>query len=257
MVADLTPANIAELLEGGRPHPRWHRQLRNPLPHQRLRHLPRHPLDLRRRRRLATACPCPSSPADTACLRCVYPEPPAGRAAHLRNRRRAQHHHHRHRRLWQVSRRAPNPRRQRRRVPRASPRSTLWTGASARSRQPDPHPDCPACALRQFAMARRRTTAPPSASAAATPSRSTTATVPSTSPTWPRASPPSARCAPTSSPCASSSPPYEITVFPDGRAIIKGTTDIALARSLVRQIHRCVKPIPNPPRNFPPTPTTT
>ena len=26
--------------------------------------------------------------------------------------------------------------------------------------------------------------------------------------------------------------PYEITIFPDGRAIIKGTQDIALARSL-------------------------
>lgn len=27
-------------------------------------------------------------------------------------------------------------------------------------------------------------------------------------------------------------PPYEMTVFPDGRAIVKGTTDVALARSL-------------------------
>jgi adenylyltransferase/sulfurtransferase len=27
-------------------------------------------------------------------------------------------------------------------------------------------------------------------------------------------------------------PPYEITVFPDGRAIIKGTTDTGLAHSL-------------------------
>jgi adenylyltransferase/sulfurtransferase len=26
--------------------------------------------------------------------------------------------------------------------------------------------------------------------------------------------------------------PYEMTLFPDGRAIIKGTTDTALARSL-------------------------
>jgi len=29
-----------------------------------------------------------------------------------------------------------------------------------------------------------------------------------------------------------SCPPYEMTVFPDGRAIIKGTTDIGVARSL-------------------------
>ena len=27
-------------------------------------------------------------------------------------------------------------------------------------------------------------------------------------------------------------PPYEMTVFPDGRAIIKGTTDAGVARSL-------------------------
>jgi adenylyltransferase/sulfurtransferase len=27
-------------------------------------------------------------------------------------------------------------------------------------------------------------------------------------------------------------PPYEMTIFPDGRAIIKGTTDIGIARSL-------------------------
>ena len=27
-------------------------------------------------------------------------------------------------------------------------------------------------------------------------------------------------------------PPYEMTVFPDGRAIVKGTDDVALARSL-------------------------
>jgi molybdopterin-synthase adenylyltransferase len=26
--------------------------------------------------------------------------------------------------------------------------------------------------------------------------------------------------------------PYELTVFPDGRAIIKGTTDVGVARSL-------------------------
>jgi adenylyltransferase/sulfurtransferase len=26
--------------------------------------------------------------------------------------------------------------------------------------------------------------------------------------------------------------PYELTVFPDGRAIVKGTTDIGVARSL-------------------------
>jgi len=28
-------------------------------------------------------------------------------------------------------------------------------------------------------------------------------------------------------------PPYELTVFPDGRAIVKGTTDPQLARGLV------------------------
>jgi adenylyltransferase/sulfurtransferase len=27
-------------------------------------------------------------------------------------------------------------------------------------------------------------------------------------------------------------PPYEVTLFPDGRAIVKGTTDVGVARSL-------------------------
>lgn len=27
-------------------------------------------------------------------------------------------------------------------------------------------------------------------------------------------------------------PPFELTIFPDGRAIVKGTSDIAIARSL-------------------------
>ena len=40
------------------------------------------------------------------------------------------------------------------------------------------------------------------------------------------------RSGPMNSPCASLLDPYELTVFPDGRAIIKGTTDIGIARSL-------------------------
>ena len=36
-------------------------------------------------------------------------------------------------------------------------------------------------------------------------------------------------------------PPYLLTIFPDGRAIIKGTTDVGLARSLYAQVHRRVE----------------
>ena len=32
--------------------------------------------------------------------------------------------------------------------------------------------------------------------------------------------------------CDSSADPYELTVFPDGRAIVKGTSDTGIARSL-------------------------
>ncbi len=31
-------------------------------------------------------------------------------------------------------------------------------------------------------------------------------------------------------------PKYEVTVFPDGRAIVKGTTDVAVARSVYAQL---------------------
>ena len=31
-------------------------------------------------------------------------------------------------------------------------------------------------------------------------------------------------------------PPYDMTIFPDGRALVKGTTDVAIARSLYAQL---------------------
>jgi hypothetical protein len=34
-------------------------------------------------------------------------------------------------------------------------------------------------------------------------------------------------------------PKYELTLFPDGRAIVKGTTDIAVARSVYAQYVGC------------------
>ena len=102
-IADLTPSNIAELLSlltdpAPRPHhPRRHRQLRDPLSHQRLRRPARHPLDLRRRhRRLRRHHEHPArsqlersihgavsprrwtSLSPTACLACIFPKPPTG-----------------------------------------------------------------------------------------------------------------------------------------------------------------------------------
>ena len=45
-------------------------------------------------------------------------------------------------------------------------------------------------------------------------------------------------------------PPHTLTLFPDGRALIQGTTDIALARSPLRPLHRLLKKshyLPIPP----------
>ena len=77
-VADLVPANVDSLLGGVRPDPRWHRQFRNPLPDQRL---------CGRRTPWLGFTPPPSAvtavtmnilPGETACLACIFPGSPRG-----------------------------------------------------------------------------------------------------------------------------------------------------------------------------------
>ena len=173
----------------------------------------------------------PVIPGRTACLRCVYPDPPAIPAAHLRNRRRAERHRLRDR-LHPGGRRAEDPHRPRRRGrSRGSPPWTCGRAASARSPPPRPTP-----------------IAPPAPAAS--------------SPTWknPHREPVTlcgrnavqihergrpvdladleARLAPLGEVRANEfalrfmAAPYELTIFPDGRTIVKGTSDLGVARSL-------------------------
>ncbi len=58
------------------------------------------------------------------------------------------------------------------------------------------------------------------------------ANAPSTSPKWIGASSPTALVRHNDFVLKFWHDPYEMTLFPDGRAIIKGTTDTAVARSL-------------------------
>ena len=122
----------------------------------------------------------PVIPGRTACLRCVYPEPPAGVAAHLRDRRRVE----RDRLRGGVAPGggcAENPVRARRTwCARASPRSTCGRAASARSKARARDPDCPACARREFPYLEESRSPAGHACAAATRCRSTSASARST-----------------------------------------------------------------------------
>ena len=99
-------------------------------------------------------------------------------------------------------------------------------------RQPSRDPECRACAASQFRVSQRHPDARLSVCAAGTPFRFTNGCAPSILPHLRRSLEPlgdvrANEFALRFFPC-----PYEMTVFPDGRAIIKGTTDIGVARSL-------------------------
>ena len=172
----------------------------------------------------------PVIPGRTACLRCVYPDPPpgvqptcetagvlnsitaviaalqtadalkilAGRAASV------------HARLTTVD---------------------VWAGGIRQIQQPAPDPDCPACGAHDFMYLEGRRSAPVSLCGRnavqiherARPldlARLKSALLPLGEV---RANEFALRFL---------TGPYEMTIFPDGRAIVKGTTDIAVARSL-------------------------
>jgi adenylyltransferase/sulfurtransferase len=107
----------------------------------------------------------------------------------------------------------------------------LWTGAIRQIDQPPRDPDCPACGRREFEHLNARKRTPISLcgrNAVQIHERSRPLDL--------------ARLRATLSPLGEVrsnefalrflTPPYEMTLFPDGRAIIKGTQDIGVARSL-------------------------
>lgn len=171
----------------------------------------------------------PVLPGETACLRCVYPTPPAGAqdtcetAGVLATVTTAIG-------ALQVSAALQILSGNTAAVPRKITTLDLWTGAIRQSRQPGPQPDCPACGMRQFEWLDGHHRAPVSLcgrNAVQIHERSRPLDLAELA----------QRLAPHGQVRANEfalrlfQPPFEVTVFPDGRAIIKGTTDIAAARS--------------------------
>jgi molybdopterin/thiamine biosynthesis adenylyltransferase len=170
----------------------------------------------------------PVIPGQTACLRCVYPDPPAGAqptcetagvlgsvTALIAS--------------WQVGEAIKilcgvRP---------AAKITTVdvWSGEIRQVAQPGPVADCPACGRREFPYLNGERRAPVSLcghNAVQIHERSRPLELRDLA----------ARLAPLGPVRANEfalrfeAPPYLLTIFPDGRAIIKGTSDVGVARSL-------------------------
>jgi adenylyltransferase/sulfurtransferase len=170
----------------------------------------------------------PVVPGKTACLRCIYPDPPAGaqptcETAGVLGSATALIA------SLQVSEaikilRGAGP----------SGRITtadVWTGEIRQVAQPGPVRDCPACGLREFPYLSGERRAPVSLcghNAVQIHERSRPLELQELA----------RRLAPLGPVRANEfalrfeAAPYLLTIFPDGRAIIKGTTDVGVARSL-------------------------
>ena len=171
----------------------------------------------------------PVIPGRTACLRCVYPDPPAGAAptcdtAGVLNAITAAIA------ALQVS---DAVKILCGRVERVMPRITrmdVWEGTIRQTDQPAPDPDCPTCARREFIHLNGGMRAPISLCG-----RNAVQIHVAARPLDLKAL--KQRLAALGEVRANEFalrfglPPLEMTIFPDGRAIIKGTTDPGVARS--------------------------
>jgi molybdopterin-synthase adenylyltransferase len=170
----------------------------------------------------------PVIPGQTACLRCVYPDPPAGaqptcETAGVLGTVTAMVA------SWQVSAAmrilcGSEP-------ARKITTMDLWTGEIRQVSQPGPMEGCPACGRREFIYLNGQKRAPVSLcghNAVQIHERARPLDLRELA----------QRLAPLGGVRANEfalrfdAPPYLLTIFPDGRAIIKGTTDVGLARSL-------------------------
>jgi molybdopterin/thiamine biosynthesis adenylyltransferase len=170
----------------------------------------------------------PVIPANTACLRCIYPDPPSGAqptcetsgvlgsvTALVAS--------------WQVS--------EAMKIlcgvesSRKITTVDVWSGEIRQVTQPGPVADCPACGLREFPYLAGERRAPVSLcghNAVQIHERSRPLVLKDLA----------ARLSPLGPVRANEfalrfeAPPYLMTIFADGRAIIKGTTDVGVARSL-------------------------
>lgn len=170
----------------------------------------------------------PVLPGETACLRCVYPSPPSGTqdtcetAGVLAPITTAVAALQVGMAMQVLSGNAAS-------VPRKITTLDVWTGAIRQARQPGPRKDCPACGLRQFEWLEGKHRAPVSLcgrNAVQIHER----TRPLDLEELGRRLKPLGQVRSNEFALRFFQPPFEVTVFPDGRAIIKGTTDIAVAR---------------------------
>lgn len=167
-------------------------------------------------------------PGETACLRCVYPDPPAGvqptcETAGVLGSVTALIA------SLQVSEAI-------RILCGAEPSRKIttvdvWTGEIRQISEPGPQPQCPACGLREFPYLNGERRAPVSLcgrNAVQIHERARPLDLRDLA----------ERLAPLGLVRANEfalrfeTPPYLLTIFPDGRAIVKGTTDVGVARSL-------------------------
>ncbi len=172
----------------------------------------------------------PVIPGHTACLKCVYPEPPSGaqptcETAGVLNTITSLIA------SLQVSIAFQILTGNSHQVPRKLTTVDVWTGVIRQIRQPDPSPTCPACGLRDLVHLQGRRRTPISLCGR------------NAVQIHDRARPidlrdlegrllPLGQVRRNDFALRFFLPSYEMTVFPDGRAIIKGTTDVGLARSL-------------------------
>ncbi|MFB3829104.1 MAG: ThiF family adenylyltransferase [Bryobacteraceae bacterium] len=170
----------------------------------------------------------PVVPGRTACLRCVYPQPPGGvqptcETAGVLNAVTSAVASLQVAAALRILVAGD-----------AAPRITtidVWEGGIRQIAQPPPDPECPACGQRRFEWLESRTRPPVTLcgrNAVQVHERERPLDLAELA----------ARLAPLGEVRANEfvlrflAPPYELTVFPDGRAIVKGTGDPALARSL-------------------------
>jgi len=172
----------------------------------------------------------PILPGVTACLKCIYPEPPAGaqptcETAGVLNTITSLIASLQVSMAFQILAGKPHE------VPRKLTTVDVWTGVIRQIRQPDPSPTCQACGLRDLVHLQGRRRTPISLcgrNAVQIHDRARPINLADLE----------SRLLPLGQVRRNDFalrfflPSYEMTVFPDGRAIVKGTTDVGLARSL-------------------------
>lgn len=170
----------------------------------------------------------PVLPGETACLKCLYPEPPSGaqptcETAGVVNTITAIIASLQVSLAYQVLVGAP--------VPRQITTIDIWSGALRTVRQPPRDADCPACGRREFVHLEGRRRVPVSLCGRNAVQLHERARPLDLADLAVRLEP-LGQVRRNEFALRFVLSPYELTIFPDGRAIIKGTTDVGVARSL-------------------------